>query len=93
MTDAAKDADKQKKEDKQLLERLLREQRGAFEAELAGIRGEVAAEEEARAKAERIELLRRQVTRRMMNRGISRGFTVLILASQRVSALTKKRTL
>jgi hypothetical protein len=73
--EAEEDAKRQHLEDKRLLEKLLSEQRRAFEDELEKFRLEVEAEKDAKAREERIELLRRQVTRRMMNRGISMGFT------------------
>ena len=72
--DAEEDAARQRAEDKKLLEKLLAEQRKAFEVELEGIRADINAENEARAKEERIELLRRQVTRRILNRDLARGW-------------------
>ena len=43
--------------------------------ELSGSAAEMAALQEEKAKEERVELLRRQITRRIMNAGISRGWT------------------
>ena len=73
--DAEKDAAKQHAEDKKLLEKLLAEQRKGFEAELSTFRAEVEGEKDAKAKEERVELLRRQVGRRMMHRHLTRGWT------------------
>ena len=75
LAEAEEDAARQRKEDKKLLERLLAEQRKSFETQLDMIRAEVEAEKEAKAREERIELLRRQVGRRMMNRDLTRGWT------------------
>lgn len=71
---AEEDAARQRQEDKKLLEKLLADQRKAFDEQLEGFRAEVEAEKDAKAKEERIELLRRQITRRMMNREITRGW-------------------
>ena len=73
--EAESDAEKQRVEDKKLLEKLLLEQRKGFEAELERFRMDVEAEAAERERGERVELLRRQITRRIMNRGIAMGFT------------------
>ena len=57
------------------------EKRAALErlrVELVGSAEEMAALREQQAKEDRVELLRRQIMRRMMNQGISRGWTAWV---------------
>jgi len=91
--EAEDDAERNSEDNKRLLEKLLRDQRRKFEAELDSIRkqGKAAAKKtEEEERNARIELLRRQVGRRMMNADISRGWSAwLEMYDARVYALSR----
>lgn len=61
----------------QLLSRLLHEQRAKFEAELTKVRdtsAQLAARKDVQDRDARVEMLRRQIARRMLHQGLANGW-------------------
>ena len=75
--EAEEDATRQQEDMKRLLDKLLRDQRRKFEADLGDLHKQANAKAKktvAEERQARVELLRRQVARRMMSAGLSRGW-------------------
>ena len=70
----ASDAEVQRQANEDLIKKLLKEQRKAFELETADLRNALAAKTEAEQKEARIEMLRKTASRRMLFAGIQRGW-------------------
>ena len=75
LENAEKDAASQRSKDQRLLQQLLAEQRSKFDVELGAMKDQLEAKSAREAREERVEMLRRMTTRRMMNQAVFSGWT------------------
>jgi len=76
--EAEEDGNKQREENQKLLAKLLREQRRTFEGEIATLKKQTEAQQALTAEEEkeaRVQLLRRQICKRIVHSSIARGWT------------------
>ena len=78
LAEAERDAAKQQSAGQALLEQLLAEQRKRFDEETAEMKKQLAAKSAREEREQRIDLLRRMTSRRMMNQSISRGWSAWV---------------
>ena len=92
LEDAAKDAAAQRVSSQKLLEQLLAEQRAKFDLELDELRQQIGEKSAREAREERLEMLRRLTTKRIMSQSLYGGWAAWVaLWEARVYALGRLR--